>query len=95
MKINEVILHPILTEKATKQAQLKMYTFEVSKKATKHQIKHAIESIYGVKIMGLQVLLRKGKEKRVGRRMKSKILPNRKIAVIKVKEGTINLFPQL
>lgn len=94
MKINEVILKPILTEKATGLATNKVYMFEISKKSNKNKVKEAIESLYSVKVAKISIMNRKGKKRRVGRRMKTKIMPVRKIAVVKVKEGKISLFPE-
>ncbi len=94
MKITEVLVRPVLTEKATKAAQTKLYTFEVHPRATKTQIKTAIFDLYGVKTTGISLNVRKGKVKRVGKMMKSKKMISRKIAYIQIKEGTINLFPQ-
>ncbi|OGK62188.1 50S ribosomal protein L23 [Candidatus Roizmanbacteria bacterium RIFOXYB2_FULL_38_10] len=94
MKINSVIIKPILTEKATSSAQKKIYTFEVNNRSNKHQIQQTVEKMYGVKVSGIQIIVRKGKTKRVGRKMATKQLPDRKIAVISVSEGVINVFPQ-
>lgn len=95
MKIDNVIIKPVLTEKATQAAQGKTYTFEVSKLANKNQVKTVLESIYGVKVKTVRVSVRKGKVKRVGKRQTSKDMPDRKIAVVTVTEGTINVFPQV
>ena len=95
MKLNGIIIKPILTEKATSKAQNKVYTFEVAKKANKNSVKEALIALYGVKIGEVQMLVRKGKVKKVGKKMVSKHLPDHKIALVHVKEGTINIFPQV
>ena len=46
MKVNEILIKPVLTEKATKLANSKVYTFQVCQKANKNQIKQAVEKFY-------------------------------------------------
>ncbi len=51
MKLSEVLIKPILTEKANaQQDKLRRYAFKVAKKANKLEIKKAIESFYGVSV---------------------------------------------
>lgn len=95
MKINTILIAPVLTEKATSAAQRKVYTFEVDKKSNKNQVKHAVETIYGVKVSGIRIVIRKGKIKRVGKKMTAKKATDNKLAMVTVKEGVISLFPQV
>lgn len=62
--------------------------------ANKFQIAQTIEKLYGVEVDSIRMMTRKGKEKRVGRKMITKRMPDIKIALVKVKKGTIDLFPQ-
>lgn len=94
MKINQVLIKPVLTEKATNLTKDKFYSFEVNKKANKFQIKSTIEKYYKVKVDNIKVIVRKGKIKKIGKRNTPKKLPDIKIAYIKLKEGKIDLFPQ-
>lgn len=94
MKINETILSPVLTEKATGNASNKVYMFLVNQKATKSQVKSALEKLYSVKVSDMRVMIRKGKEVRRGRRMISKKTADQKIVYVKLKEGKIDIFPQ-
>ncbi len=51
MKPSDVLIKPILTEKANaQQDKLRRYAFKVAKKANKLEIKKAIESFYGVTV---------------------------------------------
>lgn len=93
MKVNNVLIQPVMTEKATKSATGGVYMFEVADRANKFQVKTTIESIYKVKVSKITVTVRKGKVRRVGRRMTPKTTSNRKIAYITLKEGKIDLFP--
>ncbi|HQN74657.1 MAG: 50S ribosomal protein L23 [Candidatus Izemoplasmatales bacterium] len=62
----QVIKRPIVSEKSTKLAEQRKYTFEVDRKANKIQIKEAIEAIFNVKVEKVNVVNTKAKAKRVG-----------------------------
>ncbi len=94
MLINEVLIKPILTEKATNLVQNQVYMFEVDKRANKHQVKQALERLYKVKTGEVKMMIRKGKEKKIGKKGLLKKTADRKIAFIKLIEGKIDLFPQ-
>jgi large subunit ribosomal protein L23 len=94
MKVIDIIVRPVITEKATKLSQSKVYTFQVMRDSNKMQITETIEKLYGVEVDSVRISVRKGKEKKVGRRMIVKKLPDTKIAFVKVKKGSIDLFPQ-
>lgn len=94
MRINDVLKKPYITEKALKDAETQVYTFEVEKKASKNQIKQAIERIFKVRVGNVHTMVRKGKIRRVGRRMIRKTLSSKKIAYIKILEGKIDIMPQ-
>ena len=94
MKIDMIINKPLITEKSTQQAAKGVYLFEVHKDANKHSISHIVEELYDVKIKSVRIVFRKGKEKRVGKKMKSKMLADRKIAYVTVSKGSIDLFPK-
>lgn len=94
MKINEVLIQPKVTEKAMLKSKQGVYFFEVNHKASKNQIKEAVESLFNVRVKEVKVLLRKGKVRRVGRRLKEKKMPDQKLAYVKLAKGKIDLFPQ-
>lgn len=94
MKVNEVLVKPVVTEKASVLANAKTYMFITNVKANKNQIKEALEKIYKVKVDYVKIMVRKGKTRKVGKKMAVKQLPNKKIAFIKLSEGKIDLFPQ-
>lgn len=63
-----VLLAPIVTEKATQIAENNnQIAFRVAADATKPEIKAAVELLFKVEVDSVQVLNRKGKEKRFGR----------------------------
>lgn len=94
MKINEVLIKPVLTEKATNLVGKNQYSFIVNIKVNKNQIKEALEKIYKVKVDSIKINIRKGKTRKVGKKMVIKKLPDRKIAYVKLKTGKIDIFPQ-
>lgn len=66
MKPEDIIIRPIVTEKSNNELQSGKYTFEVAKKATKIQIADAVEVLFNVKVLKVNTISMKGKEKRVG-----------------------------
>lgn len=63
-RLYDVILSPVVTEKATSASEHNQVVFKVRKDATKPQIKAAVEKIFGVKVKGVNTLIRMGKTKR-------------------------------
>ena len=89
------IIKPLVTEKTTTLAnERKTYAFEVAEFATKPQIKQTLETIYKVKVSKVRIAIKKGKTKRIGRRMVPKQMPNKKIAYVSLKEGMFEFFPK-
>lgn len=60
----QVLRTPHITEKATLAAENNQVIFKVSPKATKPQIKEAVEALFDVKVKGVNTLVNKGKTKR-------------------------------
>jgi large subunit ribosomal protein L23 len=64
MKLSEVLIKPILTEKANSQQEsLRRYAFKVARKANKLEIKKAIEDFYGVSVLDVNTAVVPGKNK--------------------------------
>ena len=63
----DIIIAPVITEKAAIQAEANIYTFKVAKDANKIEIKKAIEEASGVKVVKVTTAPTKAKDKRVGR----------------------------
>jgi len=66
MQPEDIIVKPIVTEKSSSGLNEGKYTFKVAKKATKIQIAQAVEKIFEVKVLKVNTMIVKGKEKRVG-----------------------------
>jgi large subunit ribosomal protein L23 len=62
---HDVIINMLRTEKGSNQLPQNKYYFRVAKEANKHEIKHAVEFIYKVKVKGVNVMNVSGKKKRV------------------------------
>ncbi|MFN4082572.1 MAG: 50S ribosomal protein L23 [Bacteroidia bacterium] len=59
-----ILKRPLITEKFTALAEkLKKYSFEVDKKATKDDIKKAVEKLYGVNVVNINTMIQSGKTK--------------------------------
>ena len=68
---HEIILRPVISEKSMDESQRGKYTFAVHKDATKIQIEAAVEELWkkeGVRVVSVNVLTTKSKEKRGGTR---------------------------
>ena len=59
----DVILSPVITEKATARSEHNQVVFRVRKDATKPQIKEAVEKLFDVKVKSVNTLVTKGKVK--------------------------------
>jgi large subunit ribosomal protein L23 len=59
----DIILAPVITEKATMASEANQVIFKVRKDATKPQIKAAVERLFDVKVAAVNTLIRKGKRK--------------------------------
>lgn len=60
----DIIRNPIVTEKSTLGSQHGQVSFHVPKSATKPEIKTAVETLFEVKVKGVNTLISKGKTKR-------------------------------
>jgi large subunit ribosomal protein L23 len=59
----DVIISPVITEKATMASEANKVVFNVHKNATKPQIKAAVEKLFDVQVESVNTLVRKGKHK--------------------------------
>jgi large subunit ribosomal protein L23 len=64
MRLSEVLIKPILTEKANaQQEKLRRYAFKVNRKANKLEIKKAVQDFYGVTVIDVNTAVIPGKSK--------------------------------
>jgi large subunit ribosomal protein L23 len=81
----DVILSPVITEKATAVSESNQVVFKVHRDATKPEIKAAIEELFKVKVLSVNTLVRKGKTKQF-RGLKGKQQDVKK-AIVRLAEG--------
>jgi large subunit ribosomal protein L23 len=63
-RMYQVIVSPVVTEKATRLNEFSQVTFRVSLDATKPEIRAAVEQLFGVKVEAVNTVVMKGKTKR-------------------------------
>jgi large subunit ribosomal protein L23 len=89
----DIILAPVVSEKAYGLSETGTYTFKVHPSASKPEIHDAIESIFGVTVTKVNTLNRKGKRKRNRKTFGFGSRPDTKRAIVTLAEGqTIDLF---
>ena len=99
MKLSEILVKPVLTEKANNQQEkLRRYAFKVNRKANKLEIKKAVEEFYGVSVTDVNTVVVPGKNKT--RFTKAGFIkgvkPAYKKAYVTVAEGeTIDLYSNI
>ena len=65
----DILISPVVTEKATMASEHNKVVFKVARTATKPQIKAAVEALFEVKVKAVNTLVRKGKVKRFRNRL--------------------------
>lgn len=88
----DIIKRPLITDKTTKLLELNQYSFIVDKKATKNDIKQAIQYIFNVHITKINTVRLYPKYKNVGKFKGKKAQYKKAIFTLK-QNDQINLFP--
>ena len=94
LKYYDIILKPVVTEKSMDEMSDKKYAFYVHPKATKNQIKEAVEKMFdGTMVDKVNTINLRGRKKRT-RSFKYGTTPKRKKAIVKLKPESkdIELF---
>ena len=87
-----VLIRPLLTEKTNKQTSAGKYAFQVRLDANKIQVRHAIEELFSVRVVKVNVLRVRGKSRRMGRFPPGRT-PRWKKAIVTLAKGqSIPLF---
>lgn len=93
MDARSVIIRPVVSEKSYDLIEGNVYTFVVHPDANKTQIRQAIEQIFGVRVLKVNTLNRKGKRMRSRRTGSFSSRPTTKRAIVTVHgDDTIDLF---
>ena len=92
MDKTNIIIKPLITEKSTHQQTTRnAYAFEVTKNATKPEIRKAVERLYDVKVVDVRTMVRKGKPRRT-RYGLSHTSEWKRAVVVLAEESRIDLF---
>ena len=81
----DIIKSPAITEKGTLVSEQNQVVFNVSRTATKPEIKKAVEGLFGVKVKAVNTLIRKGKLRRF--KGQKALLKDVKKAYVTLEEG--------
>lgn len=93
-KPQDVLIRPVVTEKALRLMEEDKYTFYVDRHANKIEIKDAVQQQFKVDVEKVTTMAVRGKQRRMGRFTGK--TPDRKKAVVKLKAGNkIELFENL
>jgi large subunit ribosomal protein L23 len=87
----DLIRRPLVTEKNTYHAERNIYAFEVTQAATKVEIRHAVEKVFGVKVVGVRTMICRDRQRRTAKSL-SRVSYWKK-ALVELAEGQkIKLF---
>ncbi len=84
-KYHSILRSPLITEKNTLLRGENKYVFEVDRRASKVDVRNAVQKIFDVKVESVNTIVVKGKRKRTGRFVGYR--PDRKKAIVKLAEG--------
>ena len=87
MKVQDIIIRPIISEQSMKLVPTGKYTFAVARFADKGAIKQAVNSLFGVTVVAVATSIVKGKSRRVGGRREEIKSSVWKKAIVTVKKG--------
>jgi large subunit ribosomal protein L23 len=85
MNLYEILRRPLVTEKSTRLSESGKYVFEVDKRASKDQVRAAVEKAFKVGVVSVNMVKVPGEVKRMGRRALAH--PSWKKAIVTLKEG--------
>jgi large subunit ribosomal protein L23 len=87
----QILIRPVVSEKSYHQITENRYTFKVHKDAHKTQVRHAVEELFDVKVVAVNIIKMPAKPKRRG--MTKGMKPGWKKAIVELKAGdTIEIF---
>ena len=93
MQVLTALRRPIVTEKSTLLQESSKYVFEIAPRATKGQVRAAVEQAFKVKVLAVNVLRTRGEHRRMGRSRQMVKMPDTKKAVVTLRRGdTIQIF---
>ena len=88
---NQILLAPVVTEKSYELIDQRKYSFRIHPDAHKTQVRQAVEELFNVKVLRVNICMVQSKPKRRGMQKGTK--PGWKKAIVKIREGeTIEIF---
>ena len=93
--IQDIIIAPVITEASMDRVANKTYTFKVAKNATKPEIAHAVEAMFGVKVDSVKTINVKKKPKRLGVHAGFKSAWKKAIVTLTAESKTIEFFDSM
>ncbi|MCL1910710.1 MAG: 50S ribosomal protein L23 [Leptospirales bacterium] len=91
MNPNDIIIRPIISEKSTASMEINKYVFEVPIKANKVMVRQAVTAIFGVQPASVNVLVVRGRRRRVRFRVGKTAAWKKAIVTLKAGDK-INVF---
>lgn len=88
----DIIIAPVVSEKSYALIEEGVYTFRVDPRASKPEIRDAVEAIWGVEVLKVNTLNRNGKRKRTRSTNRIGTRPDTKRAIVTLAAGEIPLF---
>ncbi len=85
LKHYDIVVKPVITEKSTLVSEFNQVVFKVAKDSSKPEIKAAVEALFGVRVLSVNTLIQKGKNKRW--RGKPYTRSDEKKAIVTLAEG--------
>ncbi|GAB4212194.1 MAG: 50S ribosomal protein L23 [Synechococcales cyanobacterium] len=90
----DILIRPVVTEKATRLIEQRQYVFEVRDNATKPAIRYAVQEMFGVQVTSVNTVSLPRQKRRVGKFIGYRPRPKR--AIVTLAEGNaITLFPEV
>jgi large subunit ribosomal protein L23 len=91
MNLHDVIRRPLVTEKSNiGREEQNLVTFAVDPRATKHDVRRAVEALFDVRVLDVRTMRMPRKSRRVGRFLGRK--PEWKKAIVRLAEGQMIEF---
>lgn len=95
MRINNILINPIITEKSMSKTDSNWYTFKVALDTPKNVVANELKRLYNVDVIDAKSMIMPGKKRRVLKTRLQTKTNNWKKVVVKLKDGQhIDLFPK-
>lgn len=85
---NDILIKPIITEKSTNLKEQDCYSFVVDKNTNKIEVKQAVEKIFKVDVISVNIICVKSKRKKPSHRRREGFTASYKKAIVKLKKGS-------